>query len=196
MEKPRETRIRDLILTTASNIFKRFGFKKTTMEDIASSLNKAKGSLYYYFRNKEDIFRSIVEKEKNQLHKELESVLTADISPEKKLKEYFTKKILLLKKLPNYYSAFRDKHLEHYRFVSELRRNSKEDDIKSIKEILDEGEKANSFRKADYKKIAANISGAIKYLEERAMSGEDPKILKNDLNLMLDIMIYGLLKRD
>ena len=44
-----KTEIRDQIVSTAAQIFSRFGFKKTTMDDIAKGMRKGKSSIYYYF---------------------------------------------------------------------------------------------------------------------------------------------------
>jgi AcrR family transcriptional regulator len=60
----KKSNVRDLILERASKIFLKFGFKKTTMDEIASLLHKSKTSLYYYFKGKEEIFKSIVKKKK------------------------------------------------------------------------------------------------------------------------------------
>src|SRR6202000_2092483 len=58
--------VRD-ILDTARNLFKKSGFKKTTMGDIARSLGKAKSSLYYYYPSKEDIFEAVLYAEMDEL---------------------------------------------------------------------------------------------------------------------------------
>lgn len=43
------------ILRSASLVISRKGFRQTTMEDIAAELLMTKGSLYYYFKNKEEL---------------------------------------------------------------------------------------------------------------------------------------------
>jgi AcrR family transcriptional regulator len=62
---------RDKILSVANKLFSRFGFHKTSMDEIAKIARKAKGSLYYHFASKEDLFKEVVSKElinlKNQL---------------------------------------------------------------------------------------------------------------------------------
>ncbi|WEK36992.1 MAG: TetR/AcrR family transcriptional regulator [Candidatus Pseudobacter hemicellulosilyticus] len=52
--------IKDDILTGARTLFERFGFKKTTMEDIARQVGKSKSALYYYYKTKEEIFEAVV----------------------------------------------------------------------------------------------------------------------------------------
>ncbi|HVI44553.1 MAG TPA: TetR/AcrR family transcriptional regulator [Chitinophaga sp.] len=53
---------RTLILEAALKRFKRFGLSKTTMEEIARDLAISKGSLYYYFSDKESIYVAVVER--------------------------------------------------------------------------------------------------------------------------------------
>ncbi len=48
-------RRRHEILKSAARAFKKKGFYATTMEDIASELLMTQGSLYYYFKSKEEI---------------------------------------------------------------------------------------------------------------------------------------------
>ena len=51
------------ILDVARELFDRFGYEKTSMNDIAKRSHKAKGSLYYNFKGKMDIFKALVEQE-------------------------------------------------------------------------------------------------------------------------------------
>jgi AcrR family transcriptional regulator len=40
------------VIVTAGKIFSRYGFKKTTMDEIAKALKMGKSSIYYYFESK------------------------------------------------------------------------------------------------------------------------------------------------
>ena len=51
------------LIEAAGVTFSRFGYRKTTMDDIAFAAGKGKSSLYYYFKNKEEVFEAVVEKE-------------------------------------------------------------------------------------------------------------------------------------
>ncbi|AYA36090.1 TetR/AcrR family transcriptional regulator [Hymenobacter oligotrophus] len=51
---------RDAILQAAAQCFSRFGYDKTTLQDIGDAAKLNKASLYYYFRNKEDLFVQVV----------------------------------------------------------------------------------------------------------------------------------------
>jgi AcrR family transcriptional regulator len=48
------------IYEAALGVFAEFGFKKTTLDDIAAELGMTKGNLYRYARNKQDLYRNTV----------------------------------------------------------------------------------------------------------------------------------------
>ncbi|PKL35825.1 MAG: hypothetical protein CVV44_20105 [Spirochaetae bacterium HGW-Spirochaetae-1] len=48
------------LLETSLKIFARFGYKKTTVEDIATELGMTKGNLYLYVRDKRDLYEKTV----------------------------------------------------------------------------------------------------------------------------------------
>ncbi|HOD54758.1 MAG TPA: TetR/AcrR family transcriptional regulator [Candidatus Cloacimonadota bacterium] len=51
---------KELILNTAESIFEKYGYAKTSMDDIANEAYIGKGTIYYYFKSKEDIFLELV----------------------------------------------------------------------------------------------------------------------------------------
>ena len=52
--------VRTHIVGVARKIFTRYGFRKSTMEQIAAAIHKGKSSIYYYFHSMEEIFRAVV----------------------------------------------------------------------------------------------------------------------------------------
>ena len=51
------------ILQAASECFARFGYEKTTLDDIGRAVGLNKASLYYYYKNKEAMFAEVLVKE-------------------------------------------------------------------------------------------------------------------------------------
>jgi len=76
---------RKVILGEAKKLFLRFGFSKTSMEDIANQCNMAKPTLYYYYNNKEAIFDAIVSGEADHFVKNLHQKLNIDLPADQKL---------------------------------------------------------------------------------------------------------------
>ena len=53
----------DTILDSAGRCFARYGFKKTSMENVATEARVAKGTVYLYCENKQDLFYRSIERE-------------------------------------------------------------------------------------------------------------------------------------
>lgn len=67
---------RRAILEAAGSCFARYGYDKTTLDDIARIVGINKASFYYYFKNKEDIFSELIREEADGFI--LETVRKAD----------------------------------------------------------------------------------------------------------------------
>ena len=57
-ERERERR-RQQIIVAAKRVFSNKGFNKATMEDIATEAELSPGTLYLYFKNKEELYASL-----------------------------------------------------------------------------------------------------------------------------------------
>lgn len=76
-----------LIFNSGIEIFSKAGYRGATMDDIAKRAGLAKGTLYYNFTSKEDIFNFIVEEGLNILNDRILKVKEMDISSIEKLKQ-------------------------------------------------------------------------------------------------------------
>ncbi|MBZ5200134.1 TetR/AcrR family transcriptional regulator [Planomicrobium chinense] len=74
------------ILRSASLVISRKGFRQTTMEDIAAELLMTKGSLYYYFKNKEELLFYCHEQILTTVLDQLRRISQQDISSSEKMK--------------------------------------------------------------------------------------------------------------
>ncbi len=137
---------KDTIINVAKRLFSRFGFHKTSMEEIAKISRKAKGSLYYHFSSKEDLFREVVLNEMNELKKEL-SVIIEDnsISASDKLKGYFMRRMDIMNKALNYHETLKADFFERFSFIDDLRKDFDEWERHNIGQILLQGVNTGEF---------------------------------------------------
>mgnify|MGYP001399058614 CR=1 FL=1 len=77
ISKDPEERRRELI-DTAERLFLEMGYEHTAISDIVKELNIAQGTLYYYFRSKEDILEAVVEKSIVVLEQKVTEIVTDD----------------------------------------------------------------------------------------------------------------------
>ncbi len=59
------------ILIAAENTFARHGYYQARMDDIAEAAELAKGTLYYYFKSKDEIYMHLLERESRRVHEEI-----------------------------------------------------------------------------------------------------------------------------
>jgi AcrR family transcriptional regulator len=113
---------KETLLKIAGKAFGRHGFSKTSMDEIAKTARKAKGSLYYHFESKDALFREVVAAELNFLKEELTVIFQmSDTSTREILKAYMLKRMQILKASPNYQETLRPEFYEFYEFLNDLR---------------------------------------------------------------------------
>src|SRR5919112_6836079 len=67
---------KERIVESALFTFSKYGYDRTRMEDIAEGAKVSKGTLYLYFKNKEELFFAISERNIRELKEQLSTLLT------------------------------------------------------------------------------------------------------------------------
>ncbi|MFT3737570.1 MAG: TetR/AcrR family transcriptional regulator [Breznakibacter sp.] len=190
--------VRTSILEVARELFAKFGYKKTTMEDIAQALGKGKSSLYYYFKNKEEIFQAVLDWESEIMFSKLRTVVASNIQAHDKMKRYVEVRMETLRELENYHKALKDESMMVFDFLEIIKGKSEKEETSMIKQMLDEGVGSGLFQVKNSQLAAIAISTALKGLEMPLFRMSAPKNLddfKSQLNNILNILFYGLMKR-
>lgn len=187
--------VKDAIVSVARNIFSRFGFKKTTMDEIAIASHKGKSSIYYYFSSKEDIFKAVVEKEASILKQELIHAINNADSPAQKLKAHVLIRMNSMGKLANFYSAIKDDYLSNLDFIEKIRKKYDQEEIQMMENILNEGVKDNIFEIDDTSLAAIAIVTALKGMEIPLFWGAEEKDVERRLDHLIHILFNGVMKR-
>ncbi len=81
--------VKDEIILQAQKLFKQFGLKKTTMDEIAIACGKAKSTLYHYFKSKEEVFDAVINTELTSLRNLISLKVGDERTLRDKLKTYF-----------------------------------------------------------------------------------------------------------
>jgi AcrR family transcriptional regulator len=116
-----EIEIKSLITESATKFFSKFGFSKTTMDEIAKHIHKAKGVLYYYFNSKEDLFNEVLKQELGKVKTELSQIVYSEKDSLIILKKYILTRLKLLHKAVNYHETLKADFFERYHFVKDVR---------------------------------------------------------------------------
>jgi len=186
---------RTKIILTASRIFSRYGFRKTTMEELSKALKKGKSSIYYYFRSKEDIFEAVVLFEANLLRTQLTTAIKEVESPPEKLRNYIFVRMRAFEKLSNYYNAVFDKNLDHYEFIEKIRARYDREELAILRLLVYVGKSRGVFEIEDSEYTAMAIQTMLKGLEVPLFWHKREIDINNRLDAILHLIFYGIKKR-
>lgn len=116
-----------LILEAATKSFSLFGYKATTMDQVAKIANVGKGTIYTFYDNKEQLFKEIVQRMIDEMQYEAEQVIDPKIS----FRENLHKTIYRI-------LEFRQEHQLSMKLLQE----EKEMGTPAVQDMLNEMEKA------------------------------------------------------
>ena len=137
---------RNKIINVASKLFGHYGFYKTSMDEIARISRKAKGSLYYHFASKEELFTEVVATEINTLKSQLVVIVNdKNLQADEKIKRYLIRRMEILNTSANYHETLKADFFEHFDFIDNLRVNLDVWEKEQIKLIMQQGIKENVF---------------------------------------------------
>jgi AcrR family transcriptional regulator len=189
---------REILLKTAQKLFARFGFNKTTVDEIASAAHIAKSTLYHHFESKEEIFRAVIEREGKTLAKRIRDAVEMAGTPQEKLRAYVITRMDHLRELANFYNALRDEYLEHYPFIESVRKKDFEDEMAMFQEILSEGvrKKVLNIKSEDVEVTAMAVITALKGLEYPWTVEAGIADINKHTEVLLRMLFHGILTQD
>ncbi|HLP71573.1 MAG TPA: TetR/AcrR family transcriptional regulator [Bacteroidales bacterium] len=186
---------RQKILGTAGLIFSKYGFRKTSMDEIAKALGMGKSSIYYYYSSKEAIFEAVVLNEANILRSTLTKAIKAVESPMYKMKNYVFVRMKSFEKLSNYYNAIFDKNLDHFDFIEKVREKYDREELAILRLILYDGTRKKVFSAQNSEYTAMAIQTTLKGLEVPLFWKKKEENIEARLNTILDVLFYGIVRK-
>lgn len=187
---------RKKIITGAARVFSRFGFKKTTMDEIARELKMGKSSIYYYFKSKEQIFEAVVLKEANMLRNELTTAIKSVDSPIGKMQRYVSVRMKAFEQLSNYYNAIFDNNLDHYEFIERIREKYDREEMAILRLIIYDGMRKKVFSVENSEYTAMAIQTTMKGLEVPLFWKKREGDIEHRMKAILDVLFYGIVKKE
>ncbi len=119
----------ECILDAAEEVFADFGFRGTTMDQIAASADMSKPNVHYYFKRKSDIYSAVLQRVLNIWLSPFDE-LDVDRDPEQELSKYIKLKIEYSRKYPAASKVFASEILQGAPILQSIL----ETDLKSLVE--------------------------------------------------------------
>lgn len=201
-EKQKEDKA-ELITSAAQKRFGIYGVEKTSMQEIANDLRMSKASLYYYFPDKESLYKSVISRE----HKEFLRILRKEIGdisdPVESLKKYSLSRISYFRKLMNLSRLRLASYDQVKPVIADQLKEFREEEKKTVMQILEKGSSENLFKIDDSYKTASLFLDILRGQSNLLLSGKDLLVideaefnmLYNKVKDIVDIFIKGLMYR-
>jgi len=185
---------RSRIIETARDVFKKFGYKKATMNDIAFAAGKAKSSVYYYFKSKDEIYNAVVFSEAQKYRYTVLKKISIINNPERQLKEYILIRLQTDKIYSNFYDAM-NKSIKNNLFIIRLKKINDDEEFRIFSTILKNGIEAGYFEIYDIKYAAVGIVTAMRGIESTLLHRYKNAKVEEMIDNILKIILYGIIKR-
>lgn len=202
-EREKERR-RQQIMVAAKRVFSEKGFTKTTMEDISKEAELSTGTLYLYFKNKEELFASLSFRILQYLLIRLEHVSKEpDMNPEEKIQslrdalyDVYDFDPLIIINMFHLQSSetlmnLSPKILDE---MKDMSRRSIGEMAKIFKEGIDQGVFIDAHPLALADSLWSMFSGLVLWEESKRIINPKKNFLKSTLSLAFDIFGRGIRK--
>jgi len=83
----------DQLVKTAEGLFKRYGMRRVTVEEICQKANVSKMTFYKHFKNKLDITKTVINQIMDEKEKEYRALMNMDVTYVEKVKLIVQKKV-------------------------------------------------------------------------------------------------------
>lgn len=188
------------ILDAAGRCFARYGYEKTTMDEIGALVGMNKVSLYYYFANKEALFKAMLKREADDYLAKMKRDVGGMRGCRKRIEAW----IELSFKYGSQSAVMRQVSMDTLRNLSPLLGEFRDSSLASSREeiaaLLREGIEGGELRSCDAARVAASIVGIIGAAKDAAvrefMARPDEAIdtarVVKDIRFTVDLILGGL----
>ena len=163
---------REQVLQTTLELITELGFHATPMALIIEKSGVAAGTIYYYFKSKEELFNEVLKQEVGAVKAELSKIVNSDKDSLITLKDYMLTRLKLLHKAVNYHETLKADFFDRYHFVKDVRDDFTEFERTQLTIILKKGKKEGYL---DVK----NINSAVNIIMMVVNGIEIPLFLQN-----------------
>lgn len=154
-----------MLVDVARQLFARLGKNNVTMNDIAMASQKGRRTLYTYFKNKNDIYLAVIERELTLLLEKLNAVVQNDLPPDEMLIDYVFTRQRAIKEAVTRNGSLRADFFKDIYEVERARRRIDIQEMKLLKEIIQKGVEQNIFWVEDIELTAMITLYSLKGME-------------------------------
>ena len=194
---------REHIIAAAAECLARFGYEKTTMEDIAGLVGLNKASLYYYYKNKEAIFTEVVVQEARQFINALQSKIRTVSGCRDRIQTYLAERLQYYQQVVNLHNLSIDTLNRVQPTFKALYESILEREIAFMAQVLEQGIQAGEIKTCPTGQLARALMTVADALKHAACSQTgrpwpteiDYSDIAQDLEFIVGLIMDGIERR-
>jgi TetR/AcrR family fatty acid metabolism transcriptional regulator len=182
------------IIDAAIKVFADKGFYNATVADVARTAGIADGTIYLYFKNKDDLLISLFETKMEKILDRFTTALSPALSAKEKLKRFIQLHFQLIEEDQNLAEVFQVELRQSSKFLKDYHNQKFIDFLNVIGQIIKQGQLSGEFRsniRINITKLA--VFGAIDEIARQWILTPDPKSRLQDIaRELINTFLYGL----
>ena len=192
--------IRDLILDAAERLLVRYGYKKMTIEDIATEVGIGKGTIYLHFNSKEEIALARIDRVISRLKDRLWEIAQKQDSATNRVREMLITRVLhRFDAVQQYTESLRDVLASIRPALLKQRERHFEDEAKILAQVLNQGKRTREFTFKDSLSTAQALliatNSLLPYSLTTSQLGKREEV-KEKVSRIANLVLVGLLDRN
>lgn len=142
----RSTERKNQIINAAIKVFANKGFYNSTVADVARVAGIADGTIYLYFKGKDDLLISLFESKMEQILERFTTTLKTGLSAKEKLRRFIQLHFQMIEEDQNLAEVFQVELRQSSKFLKDYHNQKFIDFLNIIGQILREGQQSGEFR--------------------------------------------------
>ncbi|MGC8669418.1 MAG: TetR/AcrR family transcriptional regulator [Chthonomonadales bacterium] len=191
--------MRETILDAAIRLMQRYGYRKTTMEDLAREAGIGKGTIYLYFPSKEEVALACADRANARVFRQLEEIASAHTPPAERLRAMLVARILIRFDAVQHVAHMLDELWSELRPAFMLRRSRYlAEEARIFQRVLADGVQARLFDAKNLQHTAEALITATNSLLPMNLAPpelEDREDVERRASALADLLLHGLLRR-
>jgi len=184
------------ILAAARHLMLSRGVEAVTMEEVAAAAGVAKGTVYLYFKNKEDLIQALISLVGENILADIEAVVEASGSPPEKIQQVASLLLDYLMRERALFPAYARDLLRggaakgYWLHLQEM----EEKFVKLVTRVFASGIDAGQFIQADPRLLTFLLRGMVRAVGYYQMSARKEAAVKEAMPVLLTLLSSGVIR--
>jgi len=180
------------LLSAARTVFSRDGFHDATIDDIAREAGVAKGTVYLYFKSKQEIYLAALRDGVELLNEEMRAEAAIPGAAADRLRRLLTAKITFFDKHRDFFQIFQNEMGNRVQKTMAECKDLYFEQARIVEEVLLDGIKEGSVQKINTRKTAFAVTDLTKGIVLQRVLGWSKTRLNDEVEFIFSLLWKGI----